>query len=527
MTGSGATVPESLTRAVLAVVALIAVLVTAMVSPVPARAQGADGFPGLEAGQRVYDETGTSLTPDQVADLEQRLADLKSIGADAIVYVRALDATPDETLDQVEALQQAWVQTSGADQDTAAAIVINRNPTDPEDARAGIYVGSTFDDGNVPRDEQRAIVNQALIPPLRDGDVHASLAAGLDRLESSIRFGPPQGAFEAWAAEAGSSWFPWLGVGLAMAGFAAARALFQRRQTTTLPEQPPTISRPGNLTPALAGALANGSPQASAVPATLLDLAARDAVDIEPESEGGTFSKPAIQVRLVDRRLVSDDVEAALWGELERRADEGVVSSKNLNKVAADSKAVRQAVERQMRDQGWRDADAGGNKAGLMMIFVFAVVLLVFTAVVAAVGEQWLPVVAIAALAALAVTAMVMYSDYSGLSRQGQEAAIPWKAYREGLKRAAKDDAVALDLDAVLADSVAMNLGSAMSDRLKEANESGRALRAFTSPAGASYTSFPWWVAFSGGFSTTSGSTGTGTVSGGGAGGGGGAAGST
>lgn len=510
--------------------AFVAVAVAPLLSPL-ATAQVADSDPELETGRRVYDETGSSLTPEQTANLEQQLSGLEAVDADVIVVVRALDASPEETLEQVEALQQAWAAETGRDQDNAVAILINRNPEDSNDARAGIYVGSAFDDGNVPRDEQEAIVSEALIPPLRDGDVYGSLVAGLDRLESSIRFGPPQSAFEEWATDAAGSWLVWASLGTAVAGLAGSLALFRHRQTTPLPSQQPTTTRPGHLTPALAGALATGGPQASAVPATILDLASRGALGLEPESEGGTFSKPKIQVRLVDREPVRDDVEVVLWSELEQQAEDGVVSSKALAKVAHDSKAVRETIKRQMLSEGWLDAGADGRKAGLVVIAIVALLLGIFSFVVAAIGEQWLPVMGIVALAALGVTALILYSRYSGLSRTGQEAAVTWKAYREGLKRAAKDDAVALDLNAVLADAVAMNLGSAMDKRLKAANEAGEALRAFTSPtdpnqAFAQGAYFPWWIAFSSSVSTSSGAS-TSVVSSGGSGGGGGAAGST
>ena len=82
----------------------------------------------------------------------------------------------------------------------------------------------------------------------------------------------------------------------------------------------------------------------------------------------------------------------------------------------------------------------------------------------------------------------------------------------------------------MLVDAVAMNLGSAIGDRVEKAEDGGRALRAFTSSSQAEADDvavFPWWVAFSSGtFSSTGGGAGA-TVSGGGAGGGGGAAGST
>lgn len=517
----------------IALVVSMLYLVSIMAPSVTAQDAGPfPGLPDLDANTRVYDETGTSLSPEQVAQLEGQIADLEAVGADTIVYVRDVDASPEETLDQVEALQQAWVAETGADQNTAVAILINRNPDDPNDARAGIFVGSAFDDGNVPRDEQEAIVSEELIPPLRDGDVAGSLLAGLDRLESSIVNGPPQGAFEGWASRAADSWLPWASLGAAVAGLGAAWAMFRGRQTITAPEQAPTTTRPGDLSPAVAGALAAGSAQASAVPASLLDLAARDALDIEQESDGGRFGKPTVQVRLLDRGLVRDDIEAALWNELDQRAEQGMISGKNLAKSATDSTAVRAAVTDRLRNEAWLDERAGGRKAGVMTIALVAFVLATFSVVVAAVGENWLPAPGIIALAILAVAAVVMFDRYSRLSRTGQEAAIPWRAYREGLKEAATDDTVDLNLDAVLADAVAMNLGTALDSRLKAANESGQALRAFTSATGlqqdvAWSASFPWWIAFST-VTSPSGSAASGsTVSSGGAGGGGGAAGST
>lgn len=514
-------------------VTLLAIVTLVAASPTaPAAAQDATEFPELTAGQRVYDETGTSLTSEQIADLEQRLEALEQVGADAIAYVRALDATPEETLDQVEALQQAWVAETGADQDNAVAILINRNPDDQTDARAGIFVGSTFDDGNVPSSEQEAIVNEALIPPLRDGDVYASLVAGIERLETSIVEGPPQGAFEQWASDAGGSWVPWAGLAAALAGLVSAILLFQRRETIDRKDPPPTTARPNDeLPPAVAGALVSGGPQASAVPATMLDLAYRDALAIEPESEGGTFSKPKVQIRLIDRKLVRNDIESALWQKLEQNAADGIVSSKGLQKTAGDSASVRKAVEQQLLERGWLDPDAGRSKAPFMGLFIVTVMLAIASFVIAAAGGVWLPAIGIVALAGVAATVLVMFSIYPTHTPAGQEAALPWRAYRDGLKEAARDETVALDLDATLADTVAMNLGSKMEDRLKQAQEEGQTLRAFTSQSGASLTAydaatFPYWIAFSSTVATSSGAAAS-TVSGAGAGGGGGAAGST
>lgn len=518
-----------------AALALLVVLLALVVAAPAALAQD-DVFPGLAPGVRVYDETGSSLTPAQTADLQGRLDALRATGADAVVLVRALDASSDDTFGQVEALQQAWVARTGADQDTAVAILVNRNPDDPTDARAGVFVGRTFDDGNVPQDEQEAIVEDALVPPLRDGDVHGSLVAGIGRLADSIRFGPPVSAFEQWAAGASRNWLPTAAVVAALVALAGAAGLFRGRRTTDRTPGKATTRRPGDLPPALVGALVAGGPSASPTPAVLLDLATRGALDIEPESDGGTFGSPTVRLRLHDggrlrdEELLGDDVDRAVWSALADRAEDHgngrVVDSAALAKVVGDPSAVRAALRARLVAEGWLDEGARRPRAWIGVIAALAWLLLLAGFVIGAIGEAPWPVwAALGGLAVAALVATVLAVSYPTLSVAGQNAALPWIAYRDGLKAAAEDERTRLDLDAVLADAVALDLASALGGRVEAAAASGQAVRAFgTSGDPARYAAFPWWVAFT---TTTTPSSGGSTVSGGGAGGGGGAAGST
>ncbi len=519
------------TRPVAAVLLTLVALLT-LLAPALTAAQDDPGFQPLTANQRVYDETGT-LTPDQTADLERRLAALVPIGADTVVYVRALDADPDATLDQVEKLQQTWASSTGINPDAAAAILINRDPDDANSARAGIWVGPTLDRGNLPERETRAITDDALIPPLRDGNLYGSLVAGLERISSSIQLGPPvntPNAFERWAADATDSWLPWAAIGAALAGLAGSLSLFRGRQTTDRPADPPTTRRPGDLPPAVAGALVGGGPQASAIPATLLDLAGQGALAIEPESEGGTWGTPKIQVRLVDGRRVRGDVEAAVWTELEKLAGGGVVSSKNLVKLSGKTNTTFVAIRSVMRANGWLNASATGARVGLFAIGLIALGLGIVTGVVASNGDNWwLAGAGIIALGLVFLAGVTLGSTYSPLTRAGQEATAPWKAYRDGIKAAGKDETVALDFDAVLPDVVAMDLGSALDKRLKAVGSSGQTLRVFsgaTGTDGATTAYFPFWLAFNSSVTSTS-ASGTSTVSSTGGSSGGGAAGST
>lgn len=528
--------PSRLTTARLTTALLTAVLMTAvLMTAAPASAQDDDGFGTLSADQRIVDLTGDSLDEGEVGDLRDRMAALGDAGADGVVVVRHLDASPEDTLDQVEALQQAWVDATGAPQDTAVAILVNRNPEDEEDARAGVFVGRTFQEGNVPTDEQEDIIEDALIPPLREGDVHASLAAGIDRLTSSVVNGPPVSAFDVWAEGAATTWLTWAAIAVALLLLGGAVVLYRRRQTTGQPAAEPTSSRPGDLAPAVAAALAGGAVQAQSTPATLLDLATRGALAIEPvtdlsKDEGG--DDKAVQVRLVDGGRARGPVEDALWAQLQERAGaRGLVTAEDLKSVADAPTPVNVAIEAQMAEQGWLDADAGGPRAGLIVIgLVGGMLAIPAFLVVAASGQVFPSIIGAIALLLVVPFALLLFANFPRLSTAGQEAAIPWRAYREGLERAVRDGTVALDLDAALPYVVAFGQGSGLDDRLEAAATSGQGLRAFAGSGSAGFDPalhVLLWAAFNSSTSASPGAYG-GTVSGVSvSSGGGGAAGST
>ena len=129
-------------------------------------------------------------------------------------------------------------------------------------------------------------------------------------------------------------------------------------------------------------------------------------------------------MRLRNQGVVSDDVEAALWHQLERRAEVGIVSSKNLARIAADTKEVRAVLDRQLLDRGWKNPAAGKPRGILALIGILAVVGAVFCGVVAGAGGTWWPVIGTVAFGVLAIAAFVMSATYSPLTLEGQEAAL-------------------------------------------------------------------------------------------------------
>lgn len=235
---------------------------------------------------------------------------------------------------------------TGIDQDTAGAILINREPGKVDEARAGIFVGSTYDDGNVPRDEQEAIIEDALIPPLRDGDVAGSLSAGIDRLASDIRTGPPMTALDRFADGPGSTWLPWAGSVLALLGLLLVGTVFRGRAKPSVSRQPPTTVRPDHSTDAaFATALVHRSAQPSSVPGTILALADADALAFEQDKKPGKVDKGTVKIRLVDRTRARGEVQQAVWSMLAERAEDDVVPGDELKKIARGPGATKELVE--------------------------------------------------------------------------------------------------------------------------------------------------------------------------------------
>lgn len=518
-------VPTTASTSRTAVLGLV-VLVVAML----ASAASAAAAPPLSTGQRLVDTAG-ALSPSQADDVRARLEALASAGTDPVVVVREREATPEQALDQVEDLQQAWVQATGADQDVAVAVLVDLAPSGTP--RVGVYVGRTLREGSLPDDVLRDVVAHARAP-VRDGDVHRGLVVALEQLETAVRAGPPEpSAAERAADRASVTWLPWTLLAAAAAGLVVSLRVFAGRPRVERTWPRPTRQRPDALPPALGAALALGGLPPSTVPAVVVDLAGRGALALEREEPLPERGTGTVAVRLLDRPRTSDPVETAVWDALVEHAQEGVVGSVALARLARSAPGVRGAVVDGLASRGWWGEGTGRARAVLSTVAAVTAVLGVGGVLVGAVAGSGASVgvfVGAAALLAVAVTSTVMAVRYPRLSRAGLEAARGWRAYRDGLRLAADMEAVPLDLDAVLPDALAMNLGLALRSRLEEATGSDAPPRALALVSSATAVAVPW-AAFSGTFFTGpgggayGGGAGGGIVSGGGAGGGGGAAG--
>jgi uncharacterized protein (TIGR04222 family) len=463
-------------------------------------------------GQRVYDRTGV-LTAEQVASLEQRAAAVEAAGAPAFVYLQPKDTDYDQTVQDARDLMDEWDIQSAPDARDGVVIFFNLQPDDLEHGDYALVVGATLLDGNLPQRELDRITDQ-MQPLLEDGDIAGAIGLALEIIERDLREGPPPppppSTIEKFSDNITDGAFSVIN-GIAVAVTAAAAWLiaraFPKRRTSNLPVSPATAP-PDKLPPALAGALVTGSVTDANISATILDLAARGALAIEPDG------KKKVRIHLLDESLVRPGFEEGVWRSFAQRADEsGIVADKQIGESRKDWGNIREVIKRDLLARGWFDPNAGSRRAPLYIGAVGLVLLAIVALIFAAIAESFwaLPAVVVLAVAAIvAFTAAVMIPN---TTPEGDEIAAPWRGYQRYLKSSRKNPQVDLDLDTAVPYAVALGVTGDLDKRLKTASAEGYA------PAwlGISQTNtawangfYPYWIIFNSSVTPTSSSVSSG-----------------
>lgn len=464
--------------------------------------EGDDGLPDLQPDVRVYDVTGNSLDPSEVDDLNAQAEQLtETIGAEVVLVVRELDADPDETADQVEDLHREWAAALGDPEQTepsAVAFLINREPGDATSARAGVFAGSFFTDADVSDSELSSIVEDALIPPLREAAVADSFAAGMTAFEQAATTPETPSSLRTWAASATTvgGWVTWIGVVLAALMALGGAALDRRRARGPEPAPSPTLVRPDDLPAALGASLALADPAPSGQLGTLLELARDGAIEVQARSSGDTSGTDSTAgtdadvdwwLHLGSPEAITDPLGAELWERLRERGDAaGWVEPEGVREVMDDVAPHHEVVRAVLAERGWADPAARRRRFWLNALWLSAFVLTLPVVMIAITGGSWWPTVSVVALALAGAVTLRWSVRQWPFSGEGAARAAPWAAYRAGLNQARKPradtqpagataDALAEPdaLAQVLPDVVALGLDSAWNARLSAAEKAG------------------------------------------------------
>jgi uncharacterized membrane protein YgcG len=368
------------------------------------------------------------------------------------------------------------------------------------------------------------IRTDVMTPLLKNGQTAEGIAAGLQMVASDLRYGPPPPpAYRSASAAVGRIPFNVLA-----ALYAGVVALLVVRLTRRAPLggeaglQPPAA--PGDLSPAMAGALLKGRVSDTQIEATVLDFARRGLLVIEPT-----------RIDKVDVRLLGDGegltgYEREVWEGLssQARGSERTLTSEDLAELRKSWDGPRTVLRRELVERGWYDPE--GASARRRPLYVAAVLggvgasLAILLCVLS--QEVWAGIGLLLFLGA-ASAALIRAYAVPDTTVEGELAAAPWRAYRETVAAHTYEP----NLDADLPYIVALGLVARLTPRLKAASERGYAPSWFQGaegrqPAAAGF--YPYWIVFHSSMSpvsTASGSASGGYSGGGAAGGGGGSAG--
>ena len=426
---------------------------------------------GPVVGQFVYDCTGI-LTSAEIATLEADAAAVERAGAPTVVYLQARDADVQQTMDDARDLLNRWNVESQPGAGDGFVMFFNLKPGDLRHGTFFLAAGKLhYNDGKLPQAELERIRDDIMTPLLANGQTAAGIAAGLQQVAHDLTYGPPPPP-QSQVVGSFLGRLPYNILALLFAGAVGLLYVRTRRQSplSTAGDgvhiDPLALAAPGELSPALAGALINGRVSDTQIEATVLDFGRRGLLTIEP------VGKNKVQMRLTSDGKDLTGYEQRVWEGLEEQADESdhTLSSADLAKVRTDWSWPKTLLRRDLTERGWYDPEAASARrrplyiAGAVGIALAAVAILLIV-----LSKEGWAVIGMAICLIAGVAALIWGYSIPNTTVEGEIAAAPWRGYQASVS----DRAYEPNLDTDLPYIVSMGLLGKLSSRLKAASERG------------------------------------------------------
>jgi uncharacterized membrane protein YgcG len=293
-------------------------------------------------GVSIYDLTG-KLSANDRQDLQARANRLIQAGADPVVYLQPFGADRTVTRTQANQVVTSWKLPSNN-----VIIFVNLDPAGQHNAVV-LLAGDQYHATGVLDDaHEQSITDTQILPPLRHGDYHGGLAAGLDavyeRITTSAR--PTTSPARALDPRPLLS-FLLVVVLLIWGGVVAVRARrplyagYFGAGTGKMPQD--------ELPPAFVGALIHGHAGDQEVRATILQMSTEGALDIEPVDDR------SVQIRLRDQALLRQTWELTTWESLAGVVDaQRIVTATALERAAKGWDPIADIIDAELREHGYR-----------------------------------------------------------------------------------------------------------------------------------------------------------------------------
>jgi uncharacterized membrane protein YgcG len=499
-------------KLILRLVALVAVVLSILLAGCSSTTPTLQRFGDHSSGQHLYDHAGI-LTPAEMSDLETSAAAVERAGAPTIVYLQARHASQDETIQDGRDLMRAWNVESSAGARDGVVVFLNLQPDDKRHGQAAIIAGQQWNDKGILTDrENQRIYDDVMAPLLKDEKTAAGIAAGLDAIAHDLTFGPSPPNANQRTAELLAGWPVIALAGLLILALIALIVRSRRwRKKPPIPPGASDVEPPDDLAPALAGALTVGRVQDAQLEATLLDLARRSVIAMEPDG------KHLLQIRILQATPGLSGYEERLFGALQEVAGpEGVIPAIRISRVRAAFNPARAALRDDLVVRGWFGKNAASRRRPLYILATTSLIVAAIGLTLAAIAQSAVGIAAPIALFAVAMAGYGYGAAVPDTTEAGEMAAAPWRAFQSGLYKAVKRNDVAFAtpdwLDRLMPLVVALGLGQAFNSMLKAASAAGYAPAWLGWPAGANSAAFfPYWAAF---HTSTSGNGGGGSGAG-------------
>jgi uncharacterized membrane protein YgcG len=446
-------------------------------------------------GQHVYDRAGV-LDSAAVAALEAQAGAVEQAGVPIVVYLQRKHATHDDTVRDGRALMDAWDIESKPNARDGIVLFLNLEPNDPKHGQFAIIAGKALVDQRVLSQSRLNHIAASMRDTLRSGDLANGIAVGLQAVAADLAAGPePPSQLEQFALRLA---LPFVALSCAMSAALVLWRLLHSPRRTRLPV--PTVQRPDDLPPALAGALVAGRiPTRQLFAATILDLARRGALAIEPVDA----SQPShgVQIRLLRGAGMTAPFEQEGWRLLQCEAHNGVVPRERMSRLLLNTGRFRSLLRDELVARGWFDPAASPRRHRLLIGGTLDIVVSLAALLLVFIGQPWEMFLNLAVgllVAILSVVAFALAASMPETSALGELAAAPWRAYRAGLLHAWRHPDVAIDLDEALPYAVALGATHGLNKRLQEASKQGYSPAWFLRPApvddGVYPGFYPYWV---------------------------------
>ncbi len=443
--------------------ALLLVLAALALALPRAAAAAGPPFPDPVDGQRVYDRAGV-FSAAALADARATIAAIEQrTGAQVVVYTQvAPGATNSSVRDDAQALGDQWgVGRKGFDD--GLVLLFDMDATG-QHGKVAFVGGSGFRAAYLDDAATQRILDDTMVPLLRDGDFDGALAAGLAKVDAGTS---PEAAAGLQVARTANSILG-LVVGplllLLLAGWAVLR--WYRAGRDPVYVDSPSIylpAPPDGLTAATGALVLDGRSSRRALTTALLDLASRDEIAFVKHARPRTRDTLGIEIRdptlddpqvRLNRRAPVGPGEARVREALAAAATPGdggerVVEGARLLEFGTSVSSFEKDLEQGAVDHGWfADRPAGVKARWMRVAFVEGTAALVVFILARTLPSSGLAIIAACVLVAAIITGLVARS-MPARTRAGAMTRAMLAAYRRTL---AATMAQARSMDAVAAE---------------------------------------------------------------------------